>query len=301
MRIVVGILFFCVSVLNAIEFGTIATASKTGMYYKLGQDISSLLKNYNINLTPINTQGSYENMAILNGNYVKNQNTFFAIVQKDTISYYNYLQYTNNNESILSKIPAVLSLGIEHIHFITLEDAEFDFEHRKTYKVYCGEKESGSCVTARYVEKAYDFKFIYVNSKKENRFDKLREGMIDMVISVTEAPAKDFKELEGMKLVDLPTNFVMEDMYVHSTITKNDYPWLDEDIHAFAVSKVLVTNLSDKKYDPVIENLVKILILNKKYLAKEYGAHWDKIDFSYTNFKKMSKPAKKIVLESLKR
>jgi TRAP-type uncharacterized transport system substrate-binding protein len=287
--------------LHAIEFGTIATASKSGMYYQLGKDISGLLKNYDINLTPINTAGSYENMSILNGKFVKNQNTFFAIVQKDTISYYNYLQYTNNGESILNKIPAILSLGIEHIHLLALEESEFDFDRRKTYKVYCGSKESGSCVSARYIEKAYEFKFVYVNSKKENRFDKLREGMVDIVISVTEAPAKDFKDLEGIKLLDLPTNFIMEDMYVHSNITKEDYAWNIEDIHAFAVPKVLVTNLVDKQYDPVIENFVKIMILNKSYLAQKYGKHWDKIDFSYTGFKKMAKPAKRVILESLKK
>jgi len=76
--------------------------------------------------------------------------------------------------------------------------------------------------------------------------------------------------------------------------------WLDEDIHAFAVSRVLVTNLTDKKYDPIIENFVKIMVLSKNYLAKEYGKYWEKINFKYTNFKKMSKAAKKVIQENLK-
>jgi len=206
-----------------IEFGFVATASKTGMYYKLGKDISALLKNYNINLTPIETAGSYENMDILNGNWRKNQNTFFAIVQKDAISYYNYLQYTNNNISILNKIPAVLSLGIEQIHILALEESEFDFELRKTYKVYCGSDNGGSCISAKYIEKTYGFKFIYINSKEENVLKKMKEGMVDLYISVIEAPAKKFQDLEGFRLVDLPTNFAMEDMYIHSSISKNDY------------------------------------------------------------------------------
>lgn len=288
------ILFFFTSI-QAIELGTLATASKTGKYYQLGSDISALLKNYSLNLKPIVTGGSYENMSILNGNFVENKNTFFAIVQKDVISYYNYLQYTNNNISILNKIPAILSLGIEQIHILALEDSEFDFEQRKTYKVYCGNKDGGSCVTAKYMAKAYGFQFIYVNSKKENRFKKLEDGMIDLIISVIEAPALLFSDLEGVKLVDLPTNFVMEDMYTHSILKKKDYPWIEEDIHAFAVAKVLVTNLSDKKYDPIIENLVKILILNKEYLTKEYGEYWNDIDFNYMNYKKFSRASKKVI------
>jgi TRAP-type uncharacterized transport system substrate-binding protein len=299
MKKLIFCLCFMATGMFGIEFGTLATASKTGMYYKLGQDISSLLKNYNINLTPIVTGGSYENMAILNGNFVENQDTFFAIVQKDVISYYNYLQFTNNSTSILDKIPAVLSLGIEQIHMITLQDTEYDYDQRKTFKIWCGDENGGTCVTAKYIEKAYNFNFVYVNAKRENRFDRLKDGTVDIVFSVIEAPASDFVDLKGFKLIDLPTNFIMEDMYTHSMITKKDYPWLEEDIHAFAVPKVLVTNLTEEKYNPIIENLTKIMILNKPYLAKTYGEYWNKIDFNYTAFKKMSKPAKEVIAKSM--
>ena len=110
MRYLLFIVLFFITSVQAVELGTLATASKTGKYYQLGLDISSLLKNYSLNLKPIVTGGSYENLSILNGNFTKNQNTFFAIVQKDVISYYNYLQYVDNNISILNKIPAILSL-----------------------------------------------------------------------------------------------------------------------------------------------------------------------------------------------
>lgn len=301
MKIILGTILFLVSFVNAVEFGTLATASKTSKYYKLGGDISSLLKNYNINLKPIITGGSYENMSIMDGKFVEDQNTFFAIVQKDVISYYNYLQYTNNNVSILDKIPAVLSLGVEQIHLITLENTDYDYDQRKTFKVWCGDENGGSCVTAKYIEKAYNFNFIYVNAKKENRFDRLRDGTVDIVISVIEAPASDFADLKGLKLIDLPTNFIMEDMYTHSIITKKDYPWLSEDIHAFAVPRVLITNLTDEKYNPIIENFVKIMVLNKPYLAKTYGEYWNKIDFNYTAFKKISKVAKDTISKTVEK
>jgi TRAP-type uncharacterized transport system substrate-binding protein len=301
MKIILGIILFLISFANGIEFGTLATASKTGKYYKLGNDISSLLKNYKINLKPIPTGGSYENMSILDGKFIEDQDTFFAIVQKDVISYYNYLQYTNNNVSILDKIPAVLSLGVEQIHLITLDNTDYDYDQRKTFKVWCGDENGGSCVTAKYIEKAYNFDFIYVNAKKENRFDRLRDGTVDIVISVIEAPASDFADLKGLKFIDLPTNFIMEDMYTHSIITKKDYPWLSEDIHAFAVPRVLITNLTDEKYNPILENFVKIMVLNKPYLARTYGDYWDKIDFNYTAFKKMSKVAKDTVSKTVEK
>ena len=291
--IITAILLF--NSLYAIEFGTIATASKTGTYYQIGLDISKLLKKYSINLEPLVTQGSYENLDILNGHYTTEKNTFFAIVQKDAIYYYNYVQYATKGKSILAQIPAILSLGTEQIHILALEDQNFDFDNRKTFKVYCGEPEGGSCITAKYIEKAYDFKFVYVNSKKENSIDKLQNEMVDLIISVIKAPAEEFKDVEGVELLDLPTNFVMEDMYVHSEIKKKSYSWMSEDIHAFSVPKVLVTNLTDKKYEPVIENLIQIMVLNKKYLIKENGEYWNEIDFKYTNYKKFSKASKKVI------
>lgn len=301
IKIIFGVFIFLVSFVNGVEFGTLATASKTGKYYKIGNDMSSLLKNYKINLKPIITGGSYENMSIMDGKFIDDQNTFFAIVQKDVISYYNYLQYSNNNVSILDKIPAVISLGVEQIHLITLANSDYDYDQRKTFKVWCGDENGGSCVTAKYIEKAYNFNFVYVNAKKENRFDRLKDGTVDIVISVIEAPASDFADLKGLKLIDLPTNFIMEDMYTHSIITKKDYPWLSEDIHAFAVPRVLITNLTDEKYNPIIENFVKILVLNKPYLAKTYGDYWDKIDFNYTAFKKMSKVAKDTISKTVEK
>lgn len=297
MRFLV-VVYLCYSTLLGYELGTVATASPNGMYYKLGSDISQLVSKYNIDLQVIQTEGSYQNMAILDGHFISDKNTFFAIVQKDVISYYNYIQYKNNNKTIYHTIPAVLSLGVEQIHIFTAEANEFDFENRKTFKVYCGGKESGSCVTARYIEKAYNFNFIYINSQFETVVDKIDSGMVDLIISVTQSPAKKFQDIQGLKLIDLPTNFVMEDMYTHATIKKEDYSFLSEDIHAFAVSKVLITNLSDRKYDPIIENLVKIIVLNKNLLIKEYGSYWEKIDFSYTNFKKMS-PIAKETIESI--
>ena len=298
MRIIFGILFLVFTFTHAKEFGTLATASQTGKYYKIGSDISSLLRTYNIKLTPIVTGGSFENISILNGNFTENKNTFFGIVQKDVISYYNYLQYNDSSTGILDKIPAVLSLGLEQIHIIAKEDADFDYDQRKTFKVWCGDENGESCVTAKYIEKAYNFKFVYVNAKKENRFERLNDGTIDLIISVIEAPASDFADLKGYKLIDFPTNFIMEDMYAHSIITKKEYPWLESDIHAYAVPRVLVTNLTDEKYNPIIENLVKILVLNKSYLGKTYGEYWDRIDFNYTAFKKMSKIAKETVLKT---
>lgn len=287
--------FLVWSSIYAYNLGTIATASPTGMYYKLGSDISTLLKKYDIELTPITTGGSYENLDILNGHMVTDKDTFFAIVQKDTISYYNYIQYTATNKSIYHKIPAILSLGIEQIHIITLEGNEYDFENQKDFNVYCGDQNGGSCVSAQYIEQAYGFNFTYINSNFETLQDKLKDGVVDFVISVIEAPAQKFQNFEGVKLIDLPTNFVMEEMYTNSTIQKEDYPFLDEDIHAFAVSKVLITNLNEEKYAPVIENIVKIIMLNKPLLIKEQGKHWENIDFYYTNYKKMSSHAKKVI------
>ena len=279
----------------AINLGSLATASNNGVYYQMGKDISILLSSYKIQLKPISTDGSFENISILDGHDVKHKNTYFAIVQKDAISYYNFAQHTSSGTSVYKKIPAILSLGTEQIHIFTSKKNNFNFENRKTYKVYCGGSESGSCITAEYIEKAYHFKFIYVNTQKETVAEKLQNGMLDLHISIISAPAKKYENLKNLKLVTLPKNLIMDTMYTHKNVNKSVYNWLDESIDMYSVPRVLITSLTDKKYDVVIDSIVKIILKNRNKLKMENPDIWADTNYEYTNYKNFSNVSKKII------
>ena len=279
----------------AIDLGNLATASKTGAYYQMGKDLTELLSQYNINLKPVNTDGSFENMSILDGHAVKHKNTYFAIVQKDSISYYNYTQRLNSGKSIFKKIPAILSLGTEQIHIFTAKDNNFNFKTRKSYKIYCGKRESGSCITAEYIEKAYNFDFKYVNTSSDNLEEKLKKGELDLFISVITAPAKKYENRKNVKLIELPNNLIMDTMYTTSTLNTNTYNWLDVPTKVFSVQKVLMTNLNKKKYEVVIDSIVKVILLKRDSLKEKNPKLWKDVDFSYMSYKYFSPISRNIV------
>ena len=278
------LLLFCIN-LFSVDFGTILSSKDKSNL--IAKDISSILNKYNIDLKIKNTLSSYESIHKLINN--KN-NYFFAIITKGSLSYYKQ-QYNFN----YNKLPAILPLGDEQIHIFTNENNNFDFEQNKTFNVYCGEKNSDSCIASQNIQNFYSFKFNYINSSEENIFNDLKNNIIDLFISIKEAPYNVYKNIKFIKLIELPTNFKMEDVYVNSVITNNDYSYIDENIHVFAAKRVLITNLKDIKYNNAINSLLKIILLNQNYLEKQNNYKWEEIDFEYFDFKKFSINAKKTI------
>ena len=295
MKYIFLVLFTFFVNLEAYELGNLATASKTGKYYEIGQDIHDLFKKYDLTLTPLETTGSYENLSILDDKSRLVKNAFFAVVQKDAISYYSYLRFQETQKNIYTSLPAILSLGTEQIHILVKEDSEIDFDVPTSYNVYCGEETSGACVTAQYIKSAYNLDFQYIQESKAEVLNSIRKGTVDIAIVVQEAPISLLSEVKGVELLDMPTNFVMEDMYTSEEVTKVQYPWMKEDMHIYAVPRVLITNLEDEKYAPVIESMVKIMLLNQDYLVKEKSEYWEKVDFNYMDYKKFSNASRRVI------
>lgn len=287
-------LFFSLPIM-AYNLGSIIVDGKTEIDYKLASDMSDLLEKYEIDSNLTLTVNSYENLENLHKAMEENSSKYFSIIQKDAIKYYNSLQYELNQEVLYEKLPVVLSLGEKQIHIISNKNNEFNFETQKEFSIYCGEKNSNSCISAQYIEKAYDFNFTYNTGTFYENIQKLKDSSIDLLFLVDDVPSNKIEALNDIKLVDLPTNFEMEKMYTHFNINSSTYSFLDEDIHTFAVSRALVTNLSDDQYAPVIESIIKIIMLNKELLVKKSGQHWENIDFYYTKYKKMAPNAKKTI------
>ena len=287
-------ILLCVLVLDlfAVNFGTILS-NDSNESNLIANDIKLLLKNYKIDIRNEKVNSSYEAIQKL---LEKEDNSYFAIVNKDAITYYNKTQNSKySQKSIYNDIPAILSLGSEQIHIFTSNKNDFDFELQKKFKVYCGEKNSDSCIALDYIQKAYKFNFEYINSNEKSIFHDLKSNKIDLYISVKKAPYSPYVNLKGLNLIDLPTNFKMEDMYIHSTISNSDYPYIDDKIHSFSASRVLITNLNESKYKNIITSFLKVILLNKEYLIKDGKLYWEDIDFLYFEYKKFSLEAKKTI------
>ena len=289
MRLVL-IFVICINYLFAIDIGTINIQNDNNLVEQT-KDIQKLLNKYEINIKINKNDNSHDAINTLITNVSDN---FFAIVNKDTI--YNYNKQSKQNKSIYSQIPAILSLGEEQIHIFTNINNEFDFDIKKDYKVYCEDNISNSCITARFVASMYELDFTFLNSSIDTIEDDLKSNKIDLFISVKKAPAKEFINFIDVKLIDLPTNFKMEDMYINTQLSSDTYSFIDEDMHIYSVKQVLITNLKSKKYNALINNIIKIIVLNKDYLYKNNPKIWNENDFSYIKYNKFLKTAKLTIL-----
>jgi TRAP-type uncharacterized transport system substrate-binding protein len=250
-------------------------------------DMIELLNQYNIDLNISNPHSSYDNIELLLHN---NTNHYFAIVKKDILDKFNTTNYKNKN--IYKQIPAILNLGEEQIHIFASENKEFDFDKQKDYIVYCGDINSDSCIASANIQKAYNFNFTYINLKSKDIFSKLKDNSIDFYIKVVKAPSPTFTNLKHITLIDLPTNFIMEELYTHSTIRSEDYRFLNENISVFSSSRVLITNLRDEQYTNIIQSIIKIMVLNKAYLIHKNKILWENIDFNDSDYKIFLKSAR---------
>jgi hypothetical protein len=282
-------LFLSINYLFAINIGTL-NINKENTSISLANDIKKILNHYDINLTIKENNNSIESIENIINNQDKN---YFAIVNKDTISKYN--EQVKQNKTIYSKIPVILSLDTLQLHLFTNSENDFDFDIKKDYNVYCGEENSNSCTSAKFIEKMYNLNFTFISSNIDQIQDDLISNKIDIFISVKKAPAIEFESFKNIKLIDLPTNFKMEDMYTNTQLLSTTYSFLDEDIHVYSVKRAIITNLKEKKYQGIINNIIKILVLNKKYLIKK-NPIWEDVDFNYTDYKKFLKSAKRTIM-----
>jgi len=279
--------------LSAINIGVIHVKD-TNLTISMTNDISNLLEKYKIKLSIKKDKNSLNNVSKLINN---NNNDYFAVVNKDAISYYNANFRNSQNRSIYNKIPSILSLGTEQIHIFTNINNEYDFDLKKDFNVYCGEENSDSCISAKNIEKVYGFKFKYKRSNIKEISTDLQKAKIDLFISVKKAPYLPFEELTQIKLIDLPTNFNMERIYINSQLKSDEYSFMDDNMHIYSVNQVMITNLTQKQYKSLIKNIIKVIVLNQNYLIKKNPKIWKDIDFTYFRYKKFLKIAKITILK----
>jgi len=264
------------------NFGKLATGSNVGTYYQIGKDMSDLFLKYKIEFEPMVTEGSIQNLDILYG-LTNQKDVSFGIVQQDAINYYNYFMLKNFNTNAKDIIKTVLPLYSEEIHLISKSGRKIELVKDKEYSVSCGKKESGSCITAKYIEQAYGVKFRYNHDITfETAISMMKEDKLDLTLSIIGKPSKIFKALEGIEFIELKDNLIMNGLYNKTTFTNNDYNWLSNPVGVYATTSVLVTNIAEGKNDKVIEAVIKILVKNKAYLEQNGHPKWKEVNYNAT-------------------
>lgn len=285
-------LFICINLYGA-NYGYFLTASKEGTYNKVGNDIKDLFNEYGVGLEIVNTKGSRENLDILYG--LEEKKASWAIVQKDAMSYFKLVhREIDNANKIYEKIKIIAPLYNEEIHILANSSQEITFDPSTKYIVNCGNENSGSCISARFIANAYNLKFIYDRSNIDDALNKLKINEIDLIFRTIGKPYDKFINLdENYKFVSLPKNIILEHIYNTSTLTNKDYSWLNEDVMIFSCPSIIVTNLVDEKYDDVVKSFYDIINKNLDYLKNVANDKWKEVDMIDDNKKYYHKAVQK--------
>jgi TRAP-type uncharacterized transport system substrate-binding protein len=258
------VFYILFSYLYATDLGVIATASKRGLYYAIGNDISKEVAKSGDNLNVIPTAGSLANLDIL-ANLTKVKGCNFALCQYDVLILQN-IQLRKQKKSIFDNYRLVSPMHKEIIHAISYKGNNIDFKSKDIINVSCGKRNSGSCMSAKLISKlsGKKFRFSYLGFKKSIKL--LKEKKLDLVISVIGEGSKKISSLKDLELVSIPKYKKLNSIYGRSKIKKGDYKIATKDITTYNVNSVLITNKdTDSKKVKLLHNALRSIKLDNKY------------------------------------
>jgi len=262
--------------LNAANIGVIATGEKNGTYIKIGKDISSIFKKYNVELDVERSEGSLDNLRRLVG-ADKQYESNWAIVQADTLKYYKYKYYKKTKQYINTKVKTILPLYNEALHIFSKKGKTIKFETDTVLTVGVKSKKSGGYVTSKVISNLYGVEFNFIYSDFETAQEYLQKGVIDIFIDVTAKPNKSYKNLHNIDFVVLPKNKMMDRNYQQILFSKEDYPWIEKDSFGYSCPSILITNLVDKKYDKKVNFFIEAILQNSNELKSRGDNKWKEV------------------------
>lgn len=233
---------------------TIATGSKAGVYYPIGETLAIILKtDYpNVNLKILETAGSVENLQLL-----KEGKVDMALVQND-IAFYASQGEAMFEGNKIANVTGIATLFPEVVQFIVRKETGIkSLADMAGRKIAVGSKNSGTYYNAQQILSLagvwdkIDQQFINANDAMK----EVQEGRIDGFIFTSGLPNPSIIELAKkveINLVAVEADLVQKLVNTHpfyypSTIAPNQYPGQTTEIPAVEINAILVsgTSLSD--------------------------------------------------------
>jgi len=268
------------------------TGDEQGTYYQIGQEIAQQTDKVGINLQVLPSEGSWANIIAL-----FNNDTEFAIFQLDAYLKAARNFYHNTAKNIHDEIKVVMPLFHDEIHVIKAKERPLDFAGEESFIVGCGPENSGSCLSADVMAEFYGKQFTYVHESYDQSLADLKDGKLDLVIITAGKPLKLLAGQTGLDLVALPRTKKAAEVYLYTSITPEDYAWLDRPVDTYGVRTVLATMIQEQ--EGLANDLVGAVhfttLINEDHLKKQGHPKWKEVQFRGFN----EKIAHKAVLNSL--
>jgi len=268
------------------------TGDELGTYYQIGQEIARETDKVGLSLSVLPSAGSWANIVAL-----YNNDTEFAIFQLDAYLKAARNFYRNTAQSIHDEIKVVMPLYHEEIHVIKTKQRPVDFARQDKFIVGCGLENSGSCISADVIAEFYGKEFTYVHESYERALGDLKAGKLDLVIITAGKPYKLLSEQTGLDLVALPQTSKAAEVYLYTTMTPDDYPWLDHPVDTYGVRSVLATMIQEQEglANDLVGTVHFTILINEERLKKNGHPKWSEVLFRAYN----DKVAHQAVLNSL--
>jgi hypothetical protein len=250
---------------------TIATGPSDGSYFQIAQDIKNVAGKDGIDLQVMATKGSLENLELLGSGKVD-----LAIVQLDALRFISDVIKKDLGLDLFDKIKVVLNLYPEEIHILTNKKDIQTFYNLEGKRVSVGPPGGGTAVTAAVLFNVYDIKATVSEEPFEEAVKKMEQGSLDAVIFVGGAPVPFIGKLTGkFSFVRLPSNPVLEQIYLRTSLGKQLYGWAGADTETYAVPAAMMgLDKRDEKYVTQVQQLVLTILNNREFLEAKGHPKW---------------------------
>jgi TRAP-type uncharacterized transport system substrate-binding protein len=258
------------------------SGDEQGTYYQISREIARETDKVGLNLQVLPSAGSWANIIAL-----FNNDTEFAIFQMDAYIKAGRNLYQNTALDIRDEIKVVMPLYHEEIHVIKARERALDFATEQTFVVGCGAENSGSCLSADVIAEFYGKTFTYVHNSYEQALADLKAGELDLVVITAGKPFKLLAEQTGIDLISLPRTRKAAEIYLYTTISQNDYPWLDRPVETYGVRSVLATMIQEQEglASDLVGTVHFTILINEDRLKQKGHPKWNEVFFRAYNEK----------------
>ncbi len=217
----------------------IITGASHTVHLKLIEDIANVLDDGSqLRVIPMIGKGAVQNIFDL----LYLDNTEMGVTQADILNYLK--QKPQLGKGIDRKLRYVTKLFNEEIHLVAASDIE-DIRALSGRKVNFGEAGSGTQLTASLIFSALDIDVVPVNLEPTAALAAIKRGELAASLVIAGKPAPIFDILrvgQGLKLIEIPYEAGLEDDYLPTVLTHEDYPNLigeGQSVDTIAVPAVL--------------------------------------------------------------
>jgi TRAP transporter TAXI family solute receptor len=254
---------------------TIATGSKSGVYFPIGEALAMILKQAfpDVNLNVMETAGSVENLQLLRDGKVD-----MALVQND-IAFYAVEGEAMFNGQKITNISGIATLFPEVVQIVVRKETGIKaLADLAGHKIAVGNKDSGTYYNAQQlltiakVLEQVDHQYINAGDAMK----EMQEGRIDGFIFTSGLPNPSIIELARkveVSLVAVEPDMVQKlvsaySFYYPSNIAANQYPGQTEEVSAVEINAILVSGPGLNENDQYL--MTKLLFGQPNDLGKSH-------------------------------